>query len=60
VAATKGEGGRMGFLDVFRKNKDEIHGPRVFVCAFDSRFVDLLKTDSDVYRRYYPATSIAL
>jgi hypothetical protein len=48
----------MGIFDAFRKNKDEVHGPRVLVCAIDGRFHDVLKTDSDVYRRFYPATSL--
>ena len=40
----------MGILDLFRKTKDEVHGARVLVCAVDSRFDDLLKIDSEVYR----------
>jgi hypothetical protein len=49
----------MGILDLFR-SKDEVHGPRVLVCAIDNRFHDLLKADSDVYGHYYPATSTAV
>ena len=48
------------FWICFVKAKDEVHGPRVLVCAIDSRFDDLLKTDSDVYGNYYPATSTAV
>jgi hypothetical protein len=33
----------MGILDLFRKNKDEVQGTRVLVCAIDNRFDDLLK-----------------
>ena len=50
----------MGILDLFRKNKDEVHGTKVLVCAIDNRFEDLLKTDSDVYRQYYRATTRAV
>jgi len=38
----------MGILDLFRKNKDEVHGARALVCAVDSRFDDLLKEDSEI------------
>jgi len=47
----------MGILDLFRKSKDEVHGAKVLVCTCDSRFNDLLQADSDVYGRYYRATS---
>ncbi len=50
----------MGILDLFRKTKDEVHGARVLVCTVDSRFDDLLKTDSEVYRQYYRATTSAV
>lgn len=50
----------MGILDLFRKNKDEVYGTRVLVCAIDGRFDDLLKEDSEIYGRYYRATTIAL
>jgi hypothetical protein len=45
----------MGILDLFRK--DEVVGTKVLVCALETRFEGLLKEDSDVYRRYYPATT---
>jgi hypothetical protein len=45
----------MGILDFFRK--DEVVGTKVLVCALETRFEDFLKEDSDVYRRYYPATT---
>jgi hypothetical protein len=50
----------MGILDFFRKNKDEVQGTRVLVCAIDNRFDDLLKQDSEIYGRYYRATTTAL
>jgi hypothetical protein len=48
----------MGILDLFRK--DEIFGPKVLVCALDSRFDELLKSDSEVYGQYYRATTTAV
>jgi hypothetical protein len=45
----------MGILDIFRK--DEIVGTRVLTCAFDSRFEDLMRKDSEAYRRSYPTTT---
>src|ERR1035441_1388010 len=51
----------MGILDLFRKGKkDEVQGARVLVCALDNRFDDLLKGDSEVYGRYYRATTAAV
>ena len=50
----------MGSLNLFRKTKDDVHGARVLVCAVDSRFDDLLKTDSEVYGQYYRATTSAV
>jgi hypothetical protein len=47
----------MGILDLFRKNRDAVNGARVLVCAFDDRFDDLLKGDSEIYLRYYRATT---
>jgi len=47
----------MSILDLFRKNKDEVHGAKVLVCAIDSRFDDLLKEDSETYGHYYRATT---
>lgn len=46
----------MGILGLFRK-KDEVVGAKVLVCALDSRFADLLRADTETYRRYYPATT---
>jgi hypothetical protein len=51
---------KMGILDLFRKDKDAIHGAKVLVCALDNRFDDLLKGDSEVYGRYYRATTAAV
>lgn len=45
----------MGILDLFRK--DEVTGSKVLVCSLDARFADSLKTDSQVYKRFYPATT---
>ena len=45
----------MRILDLFRK--DEVLGAKVLVCALDNRFDDLLKGDSEVYGRYYRATT---
>lgn len=50
----------MGILDLFRTTTDEVHEARVLVCAVDSRFDDLLKIDSEVYRQYYRATTSAV
>jgi hypothetical protein len=50
----------MGFFDLFRKNRDEVTGAKVLVCALDNRFDDLLKGDSEVYGRYYRATTTTL
>ena len=52
----------MGILDLFRKDKDkdEVHGTKVLVCALDNRFEDLLKGDSEIYGRYYRATTAAV
>jgi hypothetical protein len=47
----------MGILDLFRKNRDEVKGAKVLVCALDNRFDDLLKGDSEIYGRYYRATT---
>jgi hypothetical protein len=45
----------MGLLDAFRK--DEVVGTKVFVCALGTKFVDLLKNDERIYKRFYPATT---
>jgi hypothetical protein len=52
----------MGIFDLFRKNRDrdEVNGARVLVCALDNRFDDLLSGDSEIYGRYYRATTITL
>src|SRR5438128_1473836 len=47
----------MSILDLFRKNKDEVHGTKVLVCAIDRRFDDVLKQDSETYGHYYRATT---
>jgi hypothetical protein len=46
----------MGILGLFRK-KDEVVGAKVLVCALDSRFADLLRADTETYKRYYPDTT---
>jgi hypothetical protein len=48
----------VGILDLFRK--DEVVGAKVLVCALETRFDDLVKVDSEAYRRYYPAKDIAI
>jgi hypothetical protein len=50
----------MGILDLFRRNRDEVQGARVLVCAVDNRFDNLLKEDSEIYGRYYRATTTAV
>ena len=52
----------MGILDLFRKDKkdDEFRGTKVLVCALDNRFDVLLKGDSEIYGRYYRATTAAV
>ena len=50
----------MGILDLFRKDKDEVHGAKVLVCALDNQFGDFLKGDSEIYGRYYRATTAAV
>ena len=47
----------MGILDFFWKDKDEIQGTRVLVCAIDNRFDELLREDSEIYGHYYRATT---
>jgi hypothetical protein len=48
----------MGILDLFRK--DDVQGAQVLVCALDHKFGDFLKGDSEVYGRYYRATTAAI
>jgi hypothetical protein len=50
----------MSILDLFRKDKDEVRGAKVLVCALDNGFDDLLKADAEVYGRYYRATTAAV
>ena len=45
----------MGLLDVFRK--DEVSGSRVLVCGLEPQTEDWLRSDTLVYKRYYPATT---
>lgn len=52
----------MGILDIFHKRRNEVPrtevtGTKVLVCALDSEFDDLLKTDSEIYGRHYRATT---
>jgi hypothetical protein len=47
----------MGILDFFRKDRDEVDGAKVLVWAMDNRFSELLKADSEIYQRYYRATT---
>jgi hypothetical protein len=50
----------MGIFDLFRKNRDEVRGPRVLICALDNRFNDLLKEDSETYQQYYRTTTVTI
>jgi hypothetical protein len=45
----------MGILDLFRK--DEVIGSKVLVCSLGPQFADWLKGDTQVYKRFYPATT---
>lgn len=45
----------MGILDLFRK--DEVRGSKVLVCSIGPKFDDALRSDSQVYKRFYPATT---
>ncbi|HKS74740.1 MAG TPA: hypothetical protein VJQ82_16165 [Terriglobales bacterium] len=45
----------MGLFDSFRK--EEVAGTKVLVCALDARFGDAMNSDSNQYRRIYPATT---
>jgi hypothetical protein len=47
----------MSILDLFRKNRDEVPGTKVLVCALDNRFDDLANKDAEIYGRYYKATT---
>jgi hypothetical protein len=50
----------MGILDLFRKNRNEVHGTKVLVCTLDNRFDEFVKRDAEVYGRYYKATTTAI
>jgi hypothetical protein len=50
----------MGILDLFRKNRDEVHGAKVLVCALDNRFDELVKKDAEIYGRHYKATTTTI
>ena len=45
----------MGLLDLFRK--EEVTGSKVLVCSLGPQFADWLKSDTQVYKRFYPATT---
>jgi hypothetical protein len=48
----------MGIRDWFHKQgQDEVTGTKVLVCALDARFNELVETDGQIYRQYYPATT---
>jgi hypothetical protein len=46
----------MGILGLFR-GRDEVVKSKVLVCALNSRFADLVRADSETYKRCYPATT---
>jgi len=51
----------MGFIDLFRRReKDEVIGTKVLVCAIDDRFAGFVNADAEIYGRYYPATTKAI
>ncbi len=45
----------MGLFDSFRK--EEVAGTKVLVCTLDAKFAQQLNSDSQTYKRYYPATT---
>jgi hypothetical protein len=45
----------MGLFDAFRK--EEVVGTKVLVCSLDARFNPLMNSDSQQYKRIYPATA---
>ena len=45
----------MGILDLFRR--DDITGSKVLVCSLDPKFDDWLRSDGQVYKRFYPSTT---
>ena len=49
----------MGLLDLSRKIRRSSRS-KGLVCAVDSRFDELLKEDSEIYWRYYRATTTAV
>jgi hypothetical protein len=48
----------MGLFDAFKK--EEVVGTKILVCALDARFQPLLNSDSQQYKRLYPATSASV
>src|SRR5246127_1130524 len=45
----------MGLFDAFKK--EEVVGTKILLCAVDARFQQFLTSDSQQYKRLYPATS---
>jgi hypothetical protein len=45
----------MGLFDAFRK--EEVVGTKVLVCSLDARFSQPMNSDSQQYKRLYPATA---
>lgn len=45
----------MGLFDSFRK--EEVAGTKVLVCSLDARFSPQINSDSQQYKRLYPATT---
>ncbi len=48
----------MGLFDSFRK--EEVVGTKVLVCSLDARFSPVMNSDSQQYRRLYPATTASV
>ncbi|GAC1433198.1 MAG: hypothetical protein NVS1B11_12940 [Terriglobales bacterium] len=47
----------MGLLDFF---KDEVFGSKVLVCSLDHQFDEFVKTDSQIYKLFYPSTEVVV
>jgi hypothetical protein len=47
----------LGFLDLFKKRKDEVVGTRVLVALLSPKFAELATADYRSYSQFYPATT---
>jgi hypothetical protein len=48
----------MGLFDAFKK--EEVVGTKVLLCSLDARFSPFMNSDTQMYRRLYPATSASV